>query len=91
MSNEISPELNKYLDDYLVKEQATEHKRVDIARKEAKTNVGKTHPVYGKCIATIPARDYYRLVKAYGQETVHSKEFLKFFQKEYPDLSPNKL
>ncbi len=91
MSQEISPELNKYLDDYLVKEEATEHERVNIARKEAKTNVGKTHPVYGRCIATIPAREYFRLVKNYGQEEVHSKEFLKYFQKEMPDLSPNKL
>lgn len=82
--------MQDYLKDYLVDEQATESKRVDVARKEAQTNVGKTHPVLGKCIATIPARDYFRLVQAYGTEEVHSKEFLKYFNKEYPDLSPNK-
>lgn len=87
---EINTDMQDYLKDYLVDEQATESKRVDVARKEAQTNVGKTHPVLGKCIATIPARDYFRLVQAYGTEEVHSKEFLKYFNKEYPDLSPNK-
>jgi hypothetical protein len=87
---EINTDMQDYLKDYLVDEQATESTRVDVARKEAQTNVGKTHPVLGKCIATIPARDYFRLVQAYGTEEVHSKEFLKYFNKEYPDLSPNK-
>lgn len=87
---ELNTGMQDYLKDYLVDEQATESKRVDVARKEAQTNVGKTHPVLGKCIATIPARDYFRLVQAYGTEEVHSKEFLKYFNKEYPDLSPNK-
>lgn len=82
--------MQDYLKDYLVNEQATESDRVEVARKEAQTNVGKTHPILGKCIATIPARDYFRLVQAYGTEEVHSKEFLKYFNKEYPDLSPNK-
>ena len=64
---------------------------VDVAKEEAHSNVGKTHPVLGKCIATIPAREYFRLVQQYGTEEVHSKEFLKFFQKEMPELAPNKV
>jgi hypothetical protein len=87
---ELNTGMQDYLKDYLVNEQATESDRVEVARKEAQTNVGKTHPILGKCIATIPARDYFRLVQAYGTEEVHSKEFLKYFNKEYPDLSPNK-
>jgi hypothetical protein len=88
---EITPELNKYIDKYLINESETEQARIDKAREEAHSNVGKTHPVFGKCIATIPAREYFRLVQKYGTEEVHSPEFLKFFQKEMPDLSPNKI
>ena len=43
-------------------ERAKEQDRINQAAKEAKTNVGKTHPVLGKCVATIPPRDYFRLV-----------------------------
>ena len=89
--DEINTDLQDHLRDYLVDEQVDEKKRVDIARKEAQTNVGKTHPTLGKCIATIPARDYFRFVQQYGTEHVHSKEFLKYFNKAYPDLSPNKV
>tara|TARA_R100001129_G_C5118998_1_gene189483 strand:+ start:184 stop:489 length:306 start_codon:yes stop_codon:yes gene_type:complete len=71
-------------------ERAKEQDRIDAAAKEAKTNVGKTHPVLGKCVANIPARDYFRLVKNYGVETVTSKEFLKYWNKKLPELSPNK-
>ena len=91
MSEEINTDLQDHLKKYLVNEESTEKERVDIARKEAQTNVGKTHPILGKCIATIPARDYMRLVQSYGHATVHSKDFLKFFNREYPDLSPNKV
>lgn len=71
-------------------EKATENDRIAIARKEANTERGKTHPVLGKCVATIPARDYFRLIKKYGAEHVHSKEFLKYYNKQFSDLSPNK-
>lgn len=87
---DMNTDLEGFLRDYLVEEKETEEQRVDIARQEAQTNVGKTHPVLGKCIATIPAREYFRLVQAYGKEEVHSKDFLKFFNREFPDLSPNK-
>lgn len=72
-------------------ERATESQRVNQARKEATQERGKVHPVLGRCVATIPARDYFRLISQYGQETVHSKDFLKFFQKNFSDLTPNKL
>jgi len=72
-------------------EKQTEQKRVDQARKEAKELRGKTHPTLGKPVATIPARDFFRLTQKYGQETVHSKEFLKYYNKKFPELSPNKI
>jgi hypothetical protein len=71
-------------------ERRTEEQRVDRARLEAKEHVGKTHPVFGKCVATIPAREYFRLTNMYGDEEVKSKEFLQYFNKNFKDLSPNK-
>ena len=44
-------------------EAATESDRVNIARKEAREEKGKTHPVLGKCVATMPAREFFRLTK----------------------------
>ena len=72
-------------------EERTEVNRVNQARKEATEQRGKVHPVLGRCVATIPHREYFRLIKKYGQETVHSKEFLTYFQKNFSDLTPNKL
>jgi hypothetical protein len=71
-------------------ERRTEEQRVNRARLEAKEHVGKTHPVFGKCVATIPAREYFRLTNMYGDEEVKSKEFLQYFNKNFKDLSPNK-
>ena len=72
------------------RERETEKARVNQAKKEAKELRGKTHPVLGKPVATIPAREFFRLTKKYGHETVHSKEFLKYYNKKFPELSPNK-
>ena len=71
-------------------ERQTEEKRVIAAAKEAKKLKGTVHPVLGKPVASIPPREYFRLIKKYGQETVHSKEFLKYYNKKFPELSPNK-
>jgi|TARA_R110002110_G_C13168270_1_gene692435 hypothetical protein len=72
-------------------EKQTEASRTNQARKEATQERGKVHPVLGRCVATIPHREYFRLIKKYGQDTVHSKEFLQYFQKNFSDLTPNKL
>ena len=72
-------------------EKETEHKRVAQAAKEAQALKGTVHPVLGKPVASIPPREYFRLIKKYGQETVHSKEFLKYYNKKFPELSPNKI
>ncbi len=45
----------------------------------------------GKMVAAIPSRDYFRLKDKYGEEEVKSKEFLRYFQKKFPNLSPNKV
>jgi len=72
-------------------EKETEHLRVQQARKEAQEEKGKTHPALGKCVATMPAREFFRLTSKYGHEHVHSKEFLKYYNKKFSDLSPNKI
>jgi len=71
-------------------EKRTEEERVQRARLEAKEHVGKTHPILGKCVATMPAREYFRLIGKYGNEEVKSTEFLQYFNKKFKDLSPNK-
>jgi hypothetical protein len=68
-------------------EKRTESQRVDQARKEAKQEQGKTHPVLGKCVATMPAREFFRLTKKYGHKEIHSKKFLQYYNKKFTDLS----
>ena len=72
-------------------ERKTEHLRVQQARKEAKEMKGKTVPGLGRCVATMPAREFFRLTNKYGHKEVHSKEFLKYYNKKFSDLSPNKI
>jgi hypothetical protein len=72
-------------------EKRTEHERVAIARKEAHEMKGKCHPVLGRPVATMPAREFFRLTHKYGHDQVHSKEFLKYYNKKFPELSPNKI
>lgn len=70
-------------------ERATEDAREALVAEEAKENVGVVHPTLGRPIANFDARTYFRLIKKYGQEEVHSVEFLKDYQKRFPHLSPN--
>ena len=72
-------------------EKAGEKARVDQARKDAQKHKGKIHPVLGECIATIPHRDFFRLTAKYGHDEVHSEEFIKYYQKNFSDLAPNKI
>jgi hypothetical protein len=39
----------------------------------------------------MPAREFFRLTSKYGHEEVHSKEFLKDYNKRFPELSPNEI
>lgn len=72
-------------------ERRTEEERTIQARKEAHALKGTTHPVLGKPIATMPAREFFRLTSKYGHAQVHSKEFLQYYNKKFPELSPNKI
>jgi len=72
-------------------ERETEKDRIAAVAKEANMFRGKTHPVLGKPVASMPARDFFRLTKKYGHKEVHSKEFIKYFNKKLPELSPNQI
>lgn len=72
-------------------EQQTEKARVNQAVKEAQELKGTTHPTLGKPIATMPAREFFRLTSKYGHDEVHSKGFLKYYNKKFPELSPNQI
>ena len=88
---EIDRELAKEIQASLTKEIGTEEARVVLARGQATAMKNhKTIPGLGKCVAVIPPREYYRLVAKYGHAEVHSKEFLRDFNKRFAELSPNK-
>lgn len=72
-------------------ERETEKSRIDAVVKETQKFKGKEHPVLGRPVASMPARDFFRLTQKYGHKEVHSKEFLKYFQKKMPELAPNAL
>lgn len=88
---EVNNALIQEIQASLHEEKHTEKDRYDQARKDASSNVGKEHPLLGRCVATMPPREYFRLIKKYGHAEVHSKEFLKYFQNKFSDLSPNKI
>ena len=88
---EINRALMQEIQGSLDLERATEKNRYQQAAKEAHQLKGTVHPTLGRPVATIPAREFFRLVKKYGQETVHSKEFLQYYNEKFPELSPNKI
>jgi hypothetical protein len=45
----------------------------------------------GKCVASMPMREFLQLVKKYGHAEVHSRKFIKYFNQRFPELTPNKI
>ena len=72
-------------------EREQEKDRIKAVSQEAKQFRGKEHPIPGRPVASMPARDFFRLTQKYGHKEVHSKQFIKYFQKKMPELAPNKL
>lgn len=71
--------------------KANEEREQLMAAKQAQEMKNhRTIPSLGKCVAMIPPDEYFRLIKKYGRHEVHSREFLRYFNKKYPELSPNK-
>lgn len=72
-------------------ERETEKFRVKQAEREAAELKGhKTINGLGKCVAVIPEREYFRLINKYSHEEIHSKGFLKYYNRVFPALSPNR-
>lgn len=72
-------------------EREQEKGRIEAVARDTQMFKGKAHPVLGRPVASMPARDFFRLTNKYGHKEVHSKEFIKYFQKKMPELAPNKL
>ena len=72
-------------------EREQEKGRIEAVARDTQMFKGKEHPVLGRPVASMPARDFFRLTNKYGHKEVHSKEFIKYFQKKMPELAPNKL
>jgi len=89
--DELNAERKKLILEHFADEGKTQFERENLARAQsALMKNHKTIPGLGKCVAVIPQREFHRLVAKYGYETVHSREFMKYFNKAMPDLSPNK-
>jgi hypothetical protein len=76
---------------HLTKEEREEDSRETNARAHArdlKQANHRFHPQLGAPIATMDLTDFVRLHMKYGDE-IFQDDFLKFFQREYPELSPN--
>tara|TARA_E500000318_G_scaffold18618_2_gene19432 strand:+ start:987 stop:1295 length:309 start_codon:yes stop_codon:yes gene_type:complete len=72
-------------------EREKEKDRIASVKRQVSGMRGKTHPTLGRPVASMPARDFFRLTQKYGHKEVHSKEFIKYFQKKMPELSPTAL
>lgn len=74
-------------------ERAMEQKREIQAAHEAKIarEMGNKNKAIGNLVATIPERDFFRLVQKYGHAETHSKEFVRYLQKKMPHLAGAKI
>ena len=72
--------------------KANEKKEEIVAAHEAQKWKGhKTIPGLGKAVAFYPADEYFRLIRKFGRHEVNSKEFIRYHQKKFPHLAPNKI
>lgn len=73
----------------LIKQNEKRDELVAAANARAHKAAGKIKGL--RHIAEIPTDEYFRLVKKYGHAEVHSRGFMKFFQKKFDHLCPEKL
>jgi hypothetical protein len=89
---EIGRALEREIRTGLKLKKATEEARRLKAAASAK--MFKDHrPIkgLGRCVSIMPDWEWFRLRQKYGHEELHSKEFMGYFQKKYPELAPHKL
>ncbi len=89
---DIGKAMQRELREGLEFKKATEKVRVREAQEYAKgIERHKAVKGLGRCVAVIPDWEYHRIRQKYGRQEIHSKEFLKYFQKKFPSLAPHKL
>ena len=89
---EINKALYRELTMGLELKKQWENRREIQAAQEAKEKQGMREiNGLGRCVGVIPEWEYFRMKQKYGNDEVHSKEFMKYFQKSFPHLAPNKL
>jgi len=73
-------------------EKALENERVKSAAQDAdKMREASKKMKHMKHVFEMPQRDHFRLVQKYGQQEVHSKEFMRYLQKKMPHLATSKV
>lgn len=73
-----------------LKQAIEEERQIAAAKEAAQYDKRKTTPM-GKHIAEIPAWEWHNMVRKYGYDEVHSKEFMRYFQKKFKHLSTAKV
>ncbi len=74
-----------------LKKQMENKKEIEAA-EQAKAHVAAREVQgLGRCVGVIPEWEFFRMQQKYGHAEIHSKGFMKYFQKAFPHLSPNKL
>ena len=72
--------------------EARQNVREQAAAEAAQSYKGhKTVKGLGKHICEIPQHEYLILIEKYGFETVHSRDFLRTFQRLEPSMASNKI
>lgn len=62
-----------------------------MAAAQAKAMKGhRTIKGLGRCVLNLPPDAYFRALRKYGHDEVHSKGFIRYFNKKHPELCPNK-
>ncbi len=88
----LGRELIKEVRQGIALKEAWENRREIAAAKEAQTfKNARTLPGLGKHAAEIPAWEYYNLIRKYGYDQVHSREFMRDLQKRFPHLATAKV
>lgn len=70
-----------------LKEAVEQRREIEAAHEAATYKQAKTLKSLGKHVAEIPQWEFHNLVKKYGYEEVHSRGFMRDFQKRFPHLS----
>jgi hypothetical protein len=63
-----------------------------VAARQAEEMKGhRTIGGLGKCVAMLPPDAYFRMIRKYGWDEVHSKDMMRYVSKRLPHLAPNKV